>query len=117
MTLRRSCRSQEYITGRSPTGAQVRRTRGWSIRPVSSRNSTLWPCFAAFFYSWPIHPPPAGDGLLIAFPGSSGRLLAAPAQGQEDSPDLAGVIHHAKMNRDHLGHAGERPQVIGIAMM
>jgi len=49
MTLRRSWRSQEYITGRCPLGAQVRRTKGWSIRPVSSRNSMIFPVSSGFF--------------------------------------------------------------------
>src|SRR5271170_7172037 len=117
MTLSRSCRSQQYITGRSPLGAQVRRTSGWSIRPVSSRNSTLRPDFAAFFYAGPVDASPPGDRLFIPLAGPGLGLLATPAQRQQDSPNLAGMILHAESKLDYLGDVFQRPQFGREAVM
>src|SRR5260370_36286603 len=116
MTLRRSRRSQQYITGRWPRGAQVRRTSGWSIRAISSMNSTLAPYFRAFFYARPVDASPSGDCLLVALAGHALGLLATPAPIQKDAPHLAGVIAHVKAALDHLSHALSRPQLGGKAV-
>src|SRR3974390_299975 len=109
MTLRRSWRSQADITGRRPLGAQVRRTKGWSIRPVSSRNSTIFSVSAAFFYARPVDFPPTGNGFLIPFPRPALGLLATPAQRQKNPPDLAGIIRDAIGLLDHFGDAFQSP--------
>src|SRR5215204_3521368 len=117
MTLRRSWRSQQYITGRCPLGAQVRRTSGWSIRPVSSRNSMILPVLAAFFYARPVHFPPPGDGPLIALPRPALGLLATPVQGQKNPPDLAGIVGHIKGLLDHFADPRQGPQFGLVAKM
>lgn len=49
ITLSRSRRSHERCTGVQPSGAQVRRFTGWSMKPVSSRKTMLAPRRRAFF--------------------------------------------------------------------
>ena len=49
VTDNRSCRSHERWIGVWPLGAQVRRTTGWSMKPLSSRKTMLRPCRRAFF--------------------------------------------------------------------
>src|SRR4030042_1634379 len=88
ITESRSCRSQLYRIGVWPRGAQVRRTRGWSIKPLSSGKTMLRPVSLAFFYTRPVFPLPICDGSFVAFSRPSFGLLTTPAHGVQDSPDL-----------------------------
>ena len=50
------------------------------------------------------------DLLFIAFPCSPHRPLRAPAQTDQNLPDMALVIAHAELLLDQVGHTRARPQ-------
>src|SRR3972149_4489166 len=73
-----------------PRGAQVRRTPGWSMKPLSSRKTMLLPALLAFFYMGPPIGPPLFYRLLVSLPRPALRFLAAPSLPAPDLPDMAG---------------------------
>src|SRR5512139_1276044 len=94
-----------------PRGAQVRRTSGWSMKPLSSTNTRDLPARRAFFYMRPALGPPAPDGRFVALLGAALRLLAAPPLAAQDLPDMGGVVPDTTRPRDDLGDAGQRPEI------
>src|ERR1044072_5057645 len=102
MTLRRSRRSQAYSTGLWPRGAQVRRTNGLSIRPVSSRNRIVFPDLRAFFYTRPLITPPFLDHLLIPLAGLGLWFLATPSHRRQHVPHAAGAVIDAEVAADQI---------------
>jgi hypothetical protein len=56
---------------------------------------------------------PAFHLLVVAFTVAPLRLVAGPAQTtRQQSADVVGVVHDAKVPADHLGDAGRGPQFI-----
>ena len=108
---RRSWRSHRYWRGVSPSGAQVRRTTGWSIKPVSSRKTRVRPLRRAFFYTRPVLLTPPGDGFFVAFACPPFGFLATPADAPQHVPDPGRVVADAEMLLDHFGDPLQRPQV------
>ncbi len=100
--------------GVCPRGAQVRTTLGTNRKPLSSRNARWAPRLAAFFYMRPLRPPPLRDGFFISLPGALLGLLATPAEGVQNAPQVVGVIVHPESLADYLRHAARRPQIRGV---
>src|SRR4029450_8010400 len=105
----RSWRYRCRTHGVCPWGAHVRRTFGISRNPLSSTNTRWAPRRTAFFYPRPRVLRPPTDGGLVALDGAALGLLAAPAQGGQDLPDMRGVIPHVELLLNQRGHARERP--------
>src|SRR5512137_3104738 len=104
------------MTGVWPRGAQVRRTSGWSIRPVSSISRRLRPLFRAFFYPRPVLCSPACNGHFVPLAGPALGLLGRPADPTEQIPDVPRVIAHPKMLGDHFAHPLQGPQLRGVTL-
>jgi len=98
-----------------PRGAQVRRTTGWSMNPLSSIKTMGQPWLRDFFDLWPPVLPPTSDRLLVSLPSTPLRLLATPPHAPQNPPDLRWVVPHAKRPLDHLGHPSQRPELRGEA--
>src|SRR5262249_5509498 len=77
----------------------------------SSTNTRWAPRRTAFFYPRPFFAGPARDRVLVALDGTPLGLLATPAQGGQDLPDVGGMIAHAELLVDQFGHARQRPQL------
>ena len=54
---------------------------------------------------------PALDRRLIPFARLRGRTLEGPIQGPQDSPDMAGMIAHARESLDHRRDPQQGPEV------
>ena len=94
----------------------MRRTKGWSMKPVSPMKTMLLRARRAFLYTGPVLFAPALDRLFVAFAGPALGLLAAPAHPPQHAPDMAGMIANAEMLLDQLGHAGQGPKVRAAAV-
>ena len=103
-------------TGVSPLGAQVARTTGRRLNPLSSWKTIQAPLARAFFYLGPALVDPLLDGRVVALGGLTGRALAAPAHMAQHPPHVPWVILHSGHHLDHLGHSGQRPQIGRIAI-
>ncbi len=78
-----------------------------SRRRRESRPSSV----GRFFYSGPAPGHPAPDRRLIPFARLRGRTLEGPVQGPKDSPDMAGMIRHAREPLDHGRDPRQGPEV------
>src|SRR6266508_636155 len=77
--------------GVRPRGAQVRRTGGVKLTPLSSRNTSHAPRRRAFLPDpGPVLLDPAGDGGLVALQGAALGPLHGPAHRLEEAPDMRG---------------------------
>jgi len=98
-----------------PRGAQVRRTTGWSIKPLSSSITILQPWRRAFFYLSPFFLTPALDRFFIALASTPLRLLATPTHFTQEVPHMTGMIFHPKQALNHLRDTRQRPQIGALA--
>jgi hypothetical protein len=94
-------------------GAQLRRTAGVRDSPDSSKNTIQAPRVVAFFDPGPVFVDPAGDGILVALGGATGRALRAEAQPvTQDVPDMSGVVSDPGDALDHHRDALQCPEVL-----
>jgi hypothetical protein len=63
------------------------------------------------FDAGPVLGAPAGDGVLVAFGGAAGGTLRAPVVAAQQPPHVPGVVADPTRPPDHLGDAGQGPQV------
>jgi len=70
----------------------------------------------AFFEPGPHIRRPLGHGDLVAFAGTSGRLLGTSAQAAQHAPDARGARGDAEMLLHQGSDSFEGPSLIGIAM-
>lgn len=97
--------------GVSPRGAQVRRFTSCSIKPVSSRKTTLARRLRSFFDAGPVFtaPPLERFGILLA--GDSAGLLRAEAELVQNPSDVPYVVLDAEALADQPCDAVAGPQV------
>src|SRR5208337_309260 len=107
---RRSRRSHCRRSGVWPRGAQVRRTTGWSMKPLSSRKTRALPARRAFFYMRPGLGSPPLDRHLVPLLRPALRLLTAPALAAEDLPDVRGVVGDPEGPGNHRGDPRQGPE-------
>jgi len=98
-----------------PCGAHVRAIVGTSKNPLSSRKPKWAPSSAVFFYARPDLLLPIPNGLLVALPVAFGGLLATPAHGAHQLPDIRYRIPNAKLSMDEFSDSAQRPEVCRIA--
>ena len=89
MVERRSCLSQLYWIGVCPRGAQVRRTTGWSIKPLSSMKTMLRLSLWAFFEPEAIPP-----GASFQWPSHLAPALFSPASGNSNPSCVVCTRHN-----------------------
>src|SRR5262245_5526383 len=86
-----------------------------SRNPLSSTNTRWAPRRAAFFYPGPFRVLPARNGGLIPLDRAALGLLAAPAQGRQHFPDVAGMVANPGLLVDQFGHPRQRPEIGRVA--
>ena len=64
-----------------------------------------------FFNGRPHLLDPLADAFFVAFDGSAGGLLRAPAHGVQQAADVIDVVANPKRALNVLGHAGTGPQI------
>jgi hypothetical protein len=115
ITESRSCRSQLRWTGVCPRGAQVRRTSGCNMKPLSSTSTIVRRSRRAFFYCRPSFSSELSDGNVVSFPSQPRGLLGAETEMPQDSMNVRDVVPDAKLAVDDLRYALQRPQFVGPA--
>ena len=79
-----------------PRGAQVRRTGGVKLTPLSSQNTIQAPRRRALLADpGPVGLDPAGDRLLVGLAGPALGPLEGPAHRPKDAPDMGGMVADA----------------------
>jgi hypothetical protein len=73
------------------------------------------PSQSAFFELGPAHLLPLLDSLLVAPARPPGWPLATPVEFAQDAPYLRGIVPHAMLLLDQLGHPRQRPQPAQIS--
>ncbi len=91
------------MTGVAPIGAQVRRTSGLIISPLSSANAITAFRLRAFFNQFPVVIDPVFDLLLVALDGPGLGFLGAEAKSRENAANMIDVIPNAKFSFDKIG--------------
>ena len=99
-----------------PGRAHVRRTSAWSIKPLSSRKTRLWPSHRAFVYTRPPSPPPALDRVLVALRCPALGLLRTPAASAQNLPHVRRMVVDAEGALDDRRPPGERLQLRSISV-
>src|SRR3989339_308087 len=94
-----------------PLGAHVRETVGTSKNPLSSRKPKWAPSAAVFFYARPHVLLPVPNGFFVSLPIAFAGLLATPAYGPHQFPDIRYGIADAELATNHLPDAPQRPEV------
>jgi hypothetical protein len=79
------------ITGVCPLGAQVERTDGSRLTPLSSAKTIQARRRRALFYARPLLLHPAHDGLVVAFEGSASGALPCPVHALAQDLPHAGL--------------------------
>src|SRR5262245_39270141 len=99
-----------------PWGAQVRRTVGWSMKPLCTMKTLVRRSRQAFFEPGPHGRRPLSNGHFVAFAAASSRLLWAPLAAPEQAPEARGTIGNAKMVFNEGHHPLESPEFVMPAM-
>ena len=94
-----------------PFGAHVRETVGTSKNPLSSRKPKWAPSAAVFFYARPHVLLPVPNGLFISLSIAFAGLLATPAHGPHQFPDIRYGIADAELPTNQFADAPQRPEV------
>ncbi len=116
MTESRSWRSQDFWMGVRPPGSPCPTEHRLEHKARLVKENQAPALVAGFFYPRPVLPAPAVHGLLVLLPGTTLRLLAAPAHGLQDAPDVGGMVGDAEVLLDDFRHPRQRPEVGGVAM-
>src|SRR5262249_61744999 len=88
-----SCeRARTDSIGVAPHGAQVRRSTGIIMNPVSSRQTRWAPSRGSFFYGGPIHLNPLAHPTVVALFRPRLGALRTEGTGAEQAPDGSRMV-------------------------
>src|SRR5262249_46565079 len=116
-TLPRRCRPRAGRGGSGGAGTASSPGRPGSVdvrneeKEVSSTNTRWAPRRAALFYPGPFRVLPTRNGALIPLNRAPLGLLAAPAQGRQHLPDVAGMVTNPELLVDQSGHPRQSPEI------
>ena len=111
-----SCeRARTASGGVTPHGAQVRRSTGSIMNPVSSRQTRWAPSRRSFFYRGPIPVDPLAHPTIVALLRARLGSLRAEATGAKQAPHVIRMVDDIEVMPDQVDDAPTRPQAGAIA--
>lgn len=104
-------RALRLMTGVCPIGAQVLRTSGLIISPLSSSKTITARLLRAFFNKLPVVFNPSFDCFLVTLDSSGCGLLRAKTKAGQDPPNVINMIANAEFFLDKISDPRAVPKI------